>query len=194
MRRRRTVASAALIFAAAAACAAIANALACPERRLDWVRSAPGRSPATGLPAAPPRVPAALPAEGPAARTAAQFLPHPDKAWLPISPVEAHALFLGGGLFLDARRSAEYRAGHIAGARSIPVWEADLDARLLELANQARDPSAPIVAYCSGGDCEDSHMLAERLWGIGLNNVLVYAAGFPDWQRRGWPVRAGIAP
>ena len=28
----------------------------------------------------------------------------------------------------------------------------------------ARDPKQPVVIYCSGGDCEDSHMLAQKLF------------------------------
>ena len=57
-----------------------------------------------------------------------------------------------------------YRAGHIAGARSISIWEADADDKVKALFAEGRDQSAPIVVYCSGGDCEDSHMLgAEAL-------------------------------
>jgi len=50
------------------------------------------------------------------------------------------------------------------------------------------------VVYCSGGDCEDSHMLSEKLWGIGLNNVLVYKDGYPDWLKRGGAVTRGSKP
>ncbi|MFP5247921.1 MAG: rhodanese-like domain-containing protein [Thermoanaerobaculia bacterium] len=52
----------------------------------------------------------------------------------------------------------------------------------------------PIVIYCSGGACEDSHMLADKLWGIQFNNVYVYKDGFPDWQKRGGAVRTGAQP
>ena len=50
------------------------------------------------------------------------------------------------------------------------------------------------MIYCSGGDCEDSHMLAQKLWGIQFNNVYVYKDGFPDWQKRGEPVHTGASP
>jgi rhodanese-related sulfurtransferase len=66
--------------------------------------------------------------------------------------------------------------------------------RLFDERGDPRDQAKPIVIYCSGGDCEDSHMLAQKLWGIQFNNVYVYKDGFPDWQSKGGPVRTGSAP
>ncbi len=175
----RTVREGAVLVALAILLAAVSNLTARPERRLDWIGHA--------------RV-AALPSEA-AKRTpeptATEFPPHPDKPWIEITPEQARLLFDRKALFLDARRTDVYRSGHIAGARSMSVWEADLDGKLLALAQEGRDPTSPLVAYCSGGDCEDSHQLAERLWSIGFNDVLVYRDGFPDWQKRGWPVEKG---
>ena len=37
-------------------------------------------------------------------------------------------------------------------------------------------------------------MLAEKLYFVGFDNVLVYKDGFPDWQKRGLPVTAGDNP
>ena len=94
-------------------------------------------------------------------------------------------LFARGVLVLDARRTKVFEEGHIAGARSFPVWESDIDARVTALVGEGRDGSVPVVLYCSGGDCEDSHMLAQKLFGAGFNNLLVYSGGWPDWQKRG---------
>ena len=80
-------------------------------------------------------------------------------------------------LFLDARRSSIFEEGHIAGARSFSVWESDIDDKVNALFEERADPAEqnkPIVIYCSGGACEDSHMLAQKLWGIQFNNVYVY--------------------
>lgn len=97
-----------------------------------------------------------------------------------------------GAIFLDARRSKEFAEGHVSGARSFPVWEgAVVDGRVQELVAEGRDLTLPIVLYCSGGDCEDSHMLAQTLFGAGFENLLVYRDGFPDWVKRGGAVRAG---
>jgi len=98
---------------------------------------------------------------------------------------EADIVFARGVLVLDARRTKVFEEGHIAGARSCPVWESDIDARVTALVGEGRDGSVPVVLYCSGGDCEDSHMLAQKLFGAGFNNLLVYRDGWPDWQKRG---------
>ena len=123
------------------------------------------------------------------------FPPHPDKAWVEVSGDDVVALFARKNvLFLDARRSSVYRDGHIAGARPYSVWEADVDDKVKALFAEGLDQSAPIVVYCSGGECEDSHMLAEKLYRVGFDNVLVYKDGFPDWQKRGLAVTGGVQP
>lgn len=124
----------------------------------------------------------------------ADFPPTPDKPSAEISPDQATALWELKVPFLDARRSDVYGQGHIAGARSFPVWESDIDARVLAFYEEGHAPEKPIVVYCSGGACEDSHMLAQKLWGLGFNNVLVYTDGWPDWVRRGLPASQGDQP
>lgn len=142
---------------------------------------------------APPTTTAAKPAADPLAR----FTPHPDKAYIDIGGDDVALLHARGALVLDARRTSVYEAGHIAGARSFPVWEADIDDRVNALFNERSDPAEqnkPIVIYCSGGACQDSHMLAQKLWAIQFNNVYVYKDGFPDWQKRGGASRTGAQP
>jgi rhodanese-related sulfurtransferase len=97
-------------------------------------------------------------------------------------------------MFIDARRSADYEAGHIAGARSIPVWEHEADARVSALQAEGVLPDQVIVVYCSGIRCDDSAQLAEKLAFAGFFNVYVYAGGFPDWQFADGPVRQGKNP
>mgnify|MGYP003578415062 FL=1 len=102
-----------------------------------------------------------------------------------------------GALFLDARRSSVYEEGHIAGARPFSVWESDVDDKVMQLFDERPDPAQQnqsLVIYCSGGACEDSHMLAEKLWGIQFNNVYVYKDGYPDWVTRGGPTKQGPTP
>ncbi|MGH9369519.1 MAG: rhodanese-like domain-containing protein, partial [Thermoanaerobaculia bacterium] len=123
---------------------------------------------------------------------AREYAPHPDRAWVDISGEEAVALHGRGVPFLDARRTAVYVEGRIAGARRFPIWEsAVVESAIKGLFDEGYDVNAPLVLYCSGGDCEDSHMLAERLHGYGFNNALVYTGGYPDWEKRGMPVEKG---
>ncbi len=138
------------------------------------------------LPAGAPQPPRTL--------SLADFPPHPDKPSLEISSDQAAALWNLKVPFLDARRSDAYRQGHVLGARSFPVWESDIDQRVAAFYEEGYPGDRPIVVYCTGGACEDSHMLAQKLWGLGYDNVLVYADGWPDWVRRGLPVRQGDAP
>lgn len=147
---------------------------------------------------APAPVPApTVPAPKPAADPLARFKPHPSQAAVEISGADAALLHANGVLFLDARRTSIYEEGHIAGARSFSVWESDIDDKVNALYGERSDPAdqdKPIVIYCSGGACEDSHMLAQKLWGIQFNNVYVYKDGFPDWQNRGGAVKTGAQP
>ena len=126
-----------------------------------------------------------------------EFAPHPDKPYIEISGDEAAQLHSEGALTLDARRTSVYEQGHIAGARSFSVWESDIDDKVNKLYEERNDPREqlkPILVYCSGGDCEDSHMLAQKLWGVQFNNVYVYKDGFPDWQKRGGAIHRGSNP
>jgi rhodanese-related sulfurtransferase len=187
------------IVALAGVAAAVSNAVAGPERKLRWIGSytasapSPARTPAPG-PAGPPGPAAAVTPAAPEGAGKA-FAPHPNTAWVEISGNDVAALHARGDiLFLDARRTSVYRARHIAGARSIAIWEADADDKVKALFAEGRDQSAPIVIYCSGGECEDSHMLGQKLYFVGFDNVLVYKDGLPDWEKRGLPVGKGDAP
>jgi rhodanese-related sulfurtransferase len=191
VRSERFLGQAVALLATSAVVAAISNGVAGPERKLLWVGSYAAASAKTA-PVPPPSV---APAASVTPASDQAFPPHPDKAWIEVSGEDVAALFARKNvLFLDARRSSVYRDGHIAGARSFSVWEVDVDDKVKALFAEGLDQSAPVVAYCSGGECEDSHMLAERLYRVGFDNVLVYKDGFPDWQKRGLAVTRGTQP
>ena len=179
-------------LAAAAVCAAISNALAGSERKLRWFASAYAPSGATADKSA---TPPAMPTASAGAVAKSDFPPHPDKPWVEVSGEDVASLHARGDVsFLDARRTSVYRDGHVAGARPFSVWEADVDEKVKGFYGEGHDPGAPIVVYCSGGDCEDSHMLGQKLFFAGFNNVLVYKDGYPDWVRRGLAVAKGEKP
>ncbi|HEX3581261.1 MAG TPA: rhodanese-like domain-containing protein [Thermoanaerobaculia bacterium] len=143
-----------------------------------------------------PTTPLPVPAPAPKPDLS-KFTPHPDKAYTELAYDDVAALHAAGALFLDARRTSVYEQGHIAGARSFSVWESDIDDKVNKLFTERSsetDQAKPIVVYCSGGECEDSHMLAQKLWGIQFNNVYVYKDGFPDWQKHGAAIHTGSAP
>ncbi|MEO8215646.1 MAG: rhodanese-like domain-containing protein [Acidobacteriota bacterium] len=162
------------------------------------VPPAPGPKPSASSPAATPSptTPSTTSPVIPAGSENAKvrFPPHKDVAYVEIDGPQAEWLYKKGVLFLDARRTSVYEAGHIPGALPFSVWESDIDQKTEALYGEGRDGEAPVVAYCSGGDCEDSHMLAQKLWGLFFNNVLVYKGGFPEWTGRGNPSKSGPQP
>ncbi|MDX1583677.1 MAG: rhodanese-like domain-containing protein [Thermoanaerobaculia bacterium] len=120
-----------------------------------------------------------------------RFPPSPDVPAEDIHTEDAKWLWDQGALFLDARRTSIYQQGHIPGARPFAIWEADIEKKVKDLSTEGLDPDIPIVIYCSGGECEDSHLLAQKLWGMFFNNLLVYHEGFPGWKDAGYPVDRG---
>jgi rhodanese-related sulfurtransferase len=194
------------LLAAALVCAGLANGWARQNRKLEWTGWAPPV--ARPLPAAPapPEVPVpAAPAmprpavTGKAAKApvapATPFAPSPREVIREIASTEAWEAYRQKVPFLDARRSSEFEDGHVAGAWSVPIWEADAAARITEFEARANPaPQAPMVLYCSGGDCEDSRLLARKLVELGYRNLLIYRDGFPDWARQGRPQAKGARP
>ena len=83
-------------------------------------------------------------------------------------------------LLLDVRPVGEYRAGHIPGARSMPVSE--LKRRVAELPRNQE-----IVAYCRGPHCVMAVEAVELLRKNGLR-ALRMEQGVTDWRMRGWPL------
>lgn len=81
---------------------------------------------------------------------------------------------------LDVRPAEEYRAGHIAGAVSIPV--AELKARLKELRKDRE-----VVAYCRGPYCVMAVEAVALLRKRGFNAQRM-ERGVGDWRARGWRV------
>ena len=86
----------------------------------------------------------------------------------------------GDVVVLDVRPESEYRAGHIAGAVSLPVSE---------LTRRLRDLSADrtVVAYCRGAYCVFADDAVRELGRSGYRAARL-EDGFPEWARAGLPV------
>lgn len=91
----------------------------------------------------------------------------------------------------DARPPEQYAAGHLPGARNVPVAEADR--RLGEFAAWLK-PATPILTYCGGADCDDALELAMKLRGYGFGDVTLYPGGYAEWTEYEGAVRTGDAP
>ena len=91
----------------------------------------------------------------------------------------------GKVLFVDARSQNDYDNGHIPGAVPLPVGQ--FEERIESFLNRY-PPEQPIITYCSGRTCEDSHDLAQFLSDVGFMNVRVFIDGFPGWEAEGYPI------
>jgi rhodanese-related sulfurtransferase len=86
---------------------------------------------------------------------------------------------------LDVRPAAEYAAGHIPGAVSIPVSE--LAGRLAEL-----PAGLDVAADCRGPYCVFAHD-AVRLLRANGRTARRLSGGMPEWRLAGLPVAVGEA-
>lgn len=89
----------------------------------------------------------------------------------------------GDVVILDVRPHAEFLAGHIPGALSVPLDQ--LDDALARLPKRS-----PIVAYCRGPYCVLAPQAVERLRAEGFKARRL-ADGMPEWRLAGLPVAAG---
>jgi rhodanese-related sulfurtransferase len=80
----------------------------------------------------------------------------------------------GEVVLIDVRPDVEFQAGHIEGARSIPIDE--LDDRLAEL-----PADAEVIAYCRGPFCAYAHDAVRRLQAAG-RTARRLEEGWPEWQ------------
>jgi rhodanese-related sulfurtransferase/DNA-binding transcriptional ArsR family regulator len=80
----------------------------------------------------------------------------------------------GDAVLVDVRPEHEYDAGHIEGARSIPLEE--LEQRLSELPDDCE-----VVAYCRGPFCAFAHEAVRRLEANG-RPARRLADGWPEWR------------
>jgi rhodanese-related sulfurtransferase len=80
----------------------------------------------------------------------------------------------GDIVLVDVRPEEEYAAGHIDGARSIPLDE--LERRLAEL-----PPDTDVVAYCRGPFCAYAHEAVRQLR-AGGRSARRLTEGWPEWR------------
>ena len=89
----------------------------------------------------------------------------------------------GQVVVLDVRPRPEYAAGHISGARSVPI--AELRRQLRALPKEGE-----VVAYCRGPYCVYADDAVRQLNRRGFKARRLID-GFPEWKRAGLPVAVG---
>jgi rhodanese-related sulfurtransferase/DNA-binding transcriptional ArsR family regulator len=86
-------------------------------------------------------------------------------------------------IVLDVRPEAEYAAGHIAGARSVPIGELRKHLRALP-------KDTDVIAYCRGPYCVYADDAVRELQRKGFTARRLID-GYPEWKRAGLPVAVG---
>jgi hydroxyacylglutathione hydrolase len=92
------------------------------------------------------------------------------------------ALRSGDALLLDVRTDAEWNAGHIAGARHVPLGRLAEHLRLLP-------PDQPIVVQCQSGG--RSAIAASLLRSCGFGAVTNFSGGLDEWLASGHAIEPG---
>jgi rhodanese-related sulfurtransferase len=87
----------------------------------------------------------------------------------------------GDVVLIDVRPAEEYAAGHIEGARSIPIDE--LEDRLAEL-----PADREVVAYCRGPFCAYAHDAVRRIQATG-RQARRLDDGWPEWRLASRPTK-----
>jgi rhodanese-related sulfurtransferase len=95
----------------------------------------------------------------------------------------ATRLYDGAVVVLDVRPAAEYGAGHITGARSVPIGE-------LRKHLKALPANAQVVAYCRGPYCVYADDAVRELSRKGFKAARL-EDGYPEWKRAGLPTAVG---
>jgi rhodanese-related sulfurtransferase/DNA-binding transcriptional ArsR family regulator len=92
----------------------------------------------------------------------------------------------GDVVLLDVRPPEEYAAGHIPGARSVPIGRLADDLEDVD----ALDADADIVAYCRGAYCVLAHDAVRLLTAQG-RSARRLEDGLLEWRTHGHPVEVG---
>ena len=82
---------------------------------------------------------------------------------------------------LDVRDAGEYGAGHLLGAKHLPLARIDEGAGEL-----AKKKERPLIVYCDGG--ERSGKAAAALKRQGFTRVAALTGGLDAWRQAGLPV------
>jgi len=90
-----------------------------------------------------------------------------------------HLINREDALVIDVRDPGEYGAGHILGAKNVPVSRLD-DGEL------AKRKERPVIVYCDGGERSSKAMAALKKQGF--TRVVNLSGGLRAWQQAGLPV------
>jgi rhodanese-related sulfurtransferase len=104
-------------------------------------------------------------------------------------------LLQAGGTYIDTRTEAEFKAGHVPGAKLVPYVEksakdADFKAEddQFDLSKLPPDRASTLVFACNGAECWKSFKASHAASKAGYTKVHWFRGGFPEWRGAGLKV------
>lgn len=104
-------------------------------------------------------------------------------------------LMQSGARYIDTRNDAEFKAGHVPGARLVPYVEksgkdADYNAAedQFDLSKLPPDRHAALIFGCNGPECWKSFKASRAAIAAGYDQVYWFRGGFPGWRDAGHKV------
>lgn len=103
-----------------------------------------------------------------------------------------------GASYIDTRTDAEFKAGHVPGAKLVPYVEksakdADFDAKQdqFDLAKLPGERGAELIFACNGAECWKSFKASHAALKAGYTKVYWFRGGFPEWRSAGLKTEGG---
>lgn len=100
-----------------------------------------------------------------------------------------------GASYVDTRTDAEFKAGHVPGAKLVPYVEksakdADFDPGQdqFDLVKLGQDRNAELIFACNGAECWKSFKASHAAIKAGYTKVYWFRGGFPEWRTAGLKV------
>ncbi len=97
----------------------------------------------------------------------------------------AKNIFDQGVTFVDVRSEADYKGGHIEGAKNLNIKEGFTSDALSAIVSKDK----PVVFYCDGTLCAGSAEAAKKALEWGWTKVFYFRDGLAGWTRANLPTK-----
>ncbi len=87
-------------------------------------------------------------------------------------------------IFVDTRHQEDYRERHVKSAVFLP--EDNVEERFITVQGLMPEDGRYIL-YCYGPECDMAAKVAEFLAKNGYKKMMIMTAGFPAWEKAGYP-------
>lgn len=98
-----------------------------------------------------------------------------------VSKKKVQHLLSSDTVFIDARRTRDFKTGHLEGAINVPVDANDIERQEI-MAHIPKD--AHIVIYCQSNKCPYAEKTMIKLMTDGFSNISIFKGGWNEWQAK----------